>query len=357
MRICTIVGARPQFVKAAVVSRALRRQAGVTELLIHTGQHFDANMSKIFFDELGIPQPSHHLGVGGGSHAHNTGRAMEGIEKVIADERPDLVLVYGDTDSTLAGALAAAKACVPLAHVEAGLRSHNRRMPEEVNRVVTDHLSTLLFAPSKVAENNLAREGISGDKVHVVGDVMYDAVLVYAESARQRSTVLSRLGLTPGDYLLATIHRKENTDDATRLAGLFAGLASSGRPVVLPLHPRTRKRLDEHRITLPSSVQVIDPVGYLDMLQLSRCAAVIATDSGGLQKEAYFLGVPSLVLRDETEWVELVEIKATRLVGADPRRIADALAQTRTRVEFRAIYGESGSSDRIAAALVQGGRG
>ena len=348
MKILTIVGARPQFVKAAVVSQAISKSRGLKEILLHTGQHFDANMSDVFFEQLSLPPPAYNLGIGGGTHAQNTGRAMEGIEAVLLDERPDWVLVYGDTDSTLAGTLAAAKCHIPVAHVEAGLRSFNRRMPEEINRVVTDHIAEVLFAPSKSAVENLRREGIADDKVKMIGDVMVDAVHTFTAIAEKRSAVLSRLGLERGGYVLATLHRQENTDDPERLAAILAGFGQSEFPIVLPLHPRTRKRLDQLGLALPSTTTIIDPVGYLDMMVLEANAEVIATDSGGVQKEAYLHGVPCITLRDETEWTELVSIGANQLVGADARSIAAALGSARFPSVDRTIYGTGQASEAIA---------
>ena len=304
--IMTVLGARPQFIKAAVVSRAFAVR-GIDERLVHTGQHFDANMSDVFFDELEIPPPAHHLGIGGGTHGQNTGRMIEAIEKVLLEIRPDWVVVYGDTDSTLAGAIAAAKQHVPIAHVEAGLRSFNRLMPEEVNRVLTDHAASLLFAPTETAVRHLAREGISGANVRLVGDVMYDAALFYGAKAERSSSVLDRLGLTTKSYALATIHRAENTDTPGRLAAILEGFARFDRKVMLPLHPRTKARLVSLGFELPANVRLIDPVGYLDMVMLEKNACLIATDSGGVQKEAFFYRVPCVTLRDETEWTELVE--------------------------------------------------
>lgn len=351
-KILTVVGARPQFVKAAVVSRALADHGGLHEVIVHTGQHFDDNMSTVFFDELDIPKPAHHLGIGGGSHGANTGRALEAVERVMLDEQPDIVLVYGDTDSTLAGALAAAKLCIPVAHVEAGLRSFNRRMPEEVNRVLTDHVSELLFAPSAAAIDNLAREGIGGSKVYSVGDVMYDAVLAFTPVAERRSDVLASLGLAAQAYALVTLHRKENTDDATRLRSILDGLQRSGLPVVLPLHPRTRNRLTDFGIRPGPRIRVVDPVGYFDMMLLERNARLIATDSGGVQKEAYFHGVPCVTMRDETEWVELVELGVNRLVGADADAIAAALERPPVVAGVtRGAYGDGHSAARIASML------
>lgn len=308
MRILTVIGARPQFVKAAVVSQALA-MGGVSEVLVHTGQHFDENMSGIFFDELGIPRPAHNLGIGGGTHGQNTGRMIEGIERLLLECRPDWVLVYGDTDSTLAGAVAAAKLNVPLAHVEAGLRAFNRRMPEEINRVLTDHAATVLFAPTETAVRHLASEGISGSAVQLVGDVMYDAALFYGVKAERSSSILGRLGLTSKAYVLATVHRAENTEDRCRLASILDGFSRFERDIVFPIHPRTRSRLSSQGLLLPANVQAIDPVGYLDMVMLEKNACLIATDSGGVQKEAFFYGVPCVTLRDETEWTELVEAR------------------------------------------------
>lgn len=312
--IVTVLGARPQFIKAAVVSRALAARRG-TEVLVHTGQHFDANMSDVFFEELEIPRPAHHLGIGGGTHGENTGRMIEALEKVLSEIRPDWVVVYGDTDSTLAGAIAAVKLHIPVAHVEAGLRSYNRRMPEEINRVLTDHAASLLFAPTSAAVSHLAREGITGRSVRLVGDVMYDAALLYGAKAERSSSVLARLGLTTHSYALATIHRAENTDDPNRLAWILDGFARFDQEIILPLHPRTRTRLASSGLALPDNVRVVDPVGYLDMVKLEKNACLIATDSGGVQKEAYFYRVPCVTLRDETEWTELVEAGWNTLVA------------------------------------------
>ncbi|MGB5736287.1 MAG: UDP-N-acetylglucosamine 2-epimerase (non-hydrolyzing) [Thiohalocapsa sp.] len=278
MKIATIIGARPQFIKAAVVSRALREhRADACEVLIHTGQHFDANMSDVFFDELEIPRPDHHLGIGGGTHGQNTGRMIEAIETVLLGERPDWVLVYGDTDSTLAGTLAAVKLNVPVAHVEAGLRSFNRHMPEEINRVLTDHAADLLFTPTETAVVNLRAEGVADARIRPVGDVMYDAALFYAEKAEAHSDVLARLSLRRGEYILATVHRAENTDDAGRLSAIMRGLmqVARARPVVLPLHPRTRVALKRVALMdqIATALTVTEPLGYLDMLMLERHAA------------------------------------------------------------------------------------
>lgn len=330
MKILTVVGARPQFIKAAPVSRALRGTPGWSEILVHTGQHYDAGMSDVFFEELGLPKPDHHLGVGSASHGAQTGRILIALEPVLERERPDWVLIYGDTNSTLAAAVTAVKLHLPVAHVEAGLRSWNRRMPEEINRVLADHASDLLFPPTAAAVDNLRREGIPDARVRLVGDVMFDAALLFADEAERRSDALERLAVRPEGYVLATVHRAENTDDRARLGAILAGLTHVARstPVVLPLHPRTRARLaadDPAALTDlgAAGVRVTEPVGFLDMVRLERHAAVIATDSGGVQKEAFFHRVPCVTLRDETEWVELVELGWNRLA---PPRSADAVA-------------------------------
>lgn len=312
-KVVTVVGARPQFVKAAAVSRAFKDFPGLTEVMIHTGQHFDANMSDVFFQELGIPHPQHALDVHGGGHGQMTGRMLEGIEKVLLDEKPDWLLVYGDTNSTIAGALAAAKLHIPVAHVEAGLRSFNRRMPEEVNRVLTDHISAALFCPTALAVSNLRQEGITAN-VHHVGDVMYDATLDAIDRAKTTSTLLSTLGLAPDSYILATIHRAENTDTAENLAAVLDYLRqeAGSRKIILPLHPRTRGAAQRFGVSL-DGLTIIDPVGYLDMAQLLGHCALVMTDSGGVQKEAYFHRKPCITLRDETEWVETVESGWNRL--------------------------------------------
>jgi UDP-GlcNAc3NAcA epimerase len=325
MKIVTVVGARPQFIKAAAIARALpRSKRGIRHYLIHTGQHYDRDMSSAFFKELDIPRPDVNLGIGGGMHGAMTGRMLIAVERQLTKMRPDWVLVYGDTDSTLAGALAAAKLHIPVAHVEAGLRSFNRRMPEEVNRVLTDHMSDLLFCPTQTAVENLAREGII-EGAELVGDVMYDVALYYRSRASRSG--LSRLrSMRPGSYFLATCHRAENTDDRRRLASIldiFARVASIA-PVVWPLHPRTRRRLDEFGLPLPRGLRVLPPVGYLRMIALESSALAILTDSGGVQKEAYFFGVPCITLRPETEWVETINAGWNTLVGIDADKALDA---------------------------------
>lgn len=358
MKICTIIGARPQFVKAAVVCRAVEVSntsgaSGIEHIIVHTGQHFDANMSDVFFNELKIPAPDFHLGIGGGTHGQNTGRMIESIETTLQTTKPDYVLVFGDTDSTLAGALSAVKLHIPVAHVEAGLRSFNRRMPEEINRVLTDHISSLLFTPTLTATNNLAREGIRGDSVCQVGDVMYDAALYFADQARRTSDILDRLVLQAGSFVLATIHRAENTDEPLRLAQILNGFARSQKAIVLPIHPRLRQRIDKFGLTIPPNVRSIEPVGYLDMVMLELSASMIVTDSGGVQKEAYFHKVPCLTLRDETEWVETVEIGWNRLVAADAALIEEALsAEFCTPDDTSNLYGDGNSGHAIVERLV-----
>jgi len=327
MHVITVIGARPQFIKASVVSREFEAK-GIVEEIVHTGQHFDANMSDVFFSELEIPQPAYHLGIGGGTHGQNTGRMIEAIERVLFEKRPDWVLVYGDTDSTLAGTIVAAKLHIPVAHVEAGLRSFNRAMPEEINRVLTDHAATLLFAPTEAAVSHLAVEGIAGAKVQLVGDVMYDAALFFGNKAGKCSQALEHLGLKPQEYVLATIHRAENTDIRERLSAIVDGFRNFGRPIIWPLHPRTKKRIATFGLTIPRNVKVIEPVGYLDMVMLEKNAALIATDSGGVQKEAFFYQVPCVTLRDETEWVELVQAKWNTLAPPQHSEIvATAISQ------------------------------
>jgi len=293
VKIVTVVGARPQFIKAATVSRVLRKTKGVREVLVHTGQHYDANMSEVFFEELEIPRPDYNLGIGPATHGAQTGRMLEAIEGVLFKEKPDWVLIYGDTNSTLGGALAAVKLHIPVAHIEAGLRSFNRRMPEEVNRVLTDHASDILFAPTQTAVENLRREGISEEQIQLVGDVMYDAALYYGKKAERQSQILNRLELKPREYILATTHRAENTDDPQRLRAIFEGFAEVAQEikVVLPLHPRTHAALVQVGLydKVPRSICLIEPVGYLDMVMLEKNARLIATDSGGVQRRRFFI--------------------------------------------------------------------
>lgn len=358
MKVASVVGARPQFIKAAMVSREIRQRTGISELIIHTGQHYDDGMSKVFFEELAIPAPEYNLGIGSGPHGAQTGRMLEAVEQVFLAERPDWVIVYGDTNSTLAGALAAAKLKIPVAHVEAGLRSFNRAMPEEVNRVVADHVADLLFAPSAVAVDHLRREGIDDKRIHHVGDVMYDATLFFAERAERTSRIVDALGLEPGRYVLGTIHRAENTDNGAKLAAIFLALSDLARtiPVVVPLHPRTRQALERLDLLreLSPGLQIVAPVGYLEMASLERHARLIVTDSGGVQKEAFFHGVPCVTLREETEWPETVALGWNRLVPPQSRTwvlegIVEAMRQGRGRPGRP--YGDGHASRRIADIL------
>ncbi|MCV2875264.1 UDP-N-acetylglucosamine 2-epimerase (non-hydrolyzing) [Rhodobacteraceae bacterium XHP0102] len=311
-KILTIVGARPQFIKAAAVSRLIRSDManGISEIIVHTGQHYDPNMSQVFFDELNIPKPDYNLEIASGRHGEMTGRMIDGIESTLISEKPDIVLIYGDTNSTLAGALAASKLHIPIAHIEAGLRSFNKKMPEEINRIVSDHVSTFLFCPTETAVENLRNEGITSG-VHNVGDVMYDVSLYYKDKALKESTILQACKLSPKDFILATCHRAENTDSAARLEAIFKALSllAAQMPVVVPLHPRTKKKVLEYGFEkYLETMKILDPVGFLDMIALEQSASVIVTDSGGVQKEAYFYGVPCVTVRDETEWVETVEL-------------------------------------------------
>lgn len=358
MKVLTVLGARPQFIKASVVSNAIAQTHGLAEVLVHTGQHFDANMSDVFFAELGIAKPAYQLGIRGGSHGAMTGRMLAEVEQVLLTEKPDAVLVYGDTNSTLAGALAAVKLHIPVAHVEAGLRSFNMQMPEEVNRILTDRISRWLFTPTEVAARHLRNEGARDEQIIPVGDVMFDVALHFGARVNAEGRVMKRLGLQPGGYILATVHRAENTDHAQRLTAIVNGLfhAAQTLPVVWPLHPRTRAVLQQagQLAALAERVHLIEPVGYLDMVQLEKYAALITTDSGGVQKEAFFYKVPCVTLRDETEWVELVEAGWNRLVppvSADNihSAIEGALG---SRGQPILPYGDGRAAEKIASHLL-----
>jgi UDP-N-acetylglucosamine 2-epimerase len=349
LKILTVVGARPQFVKAAAVSRALR--GSHEELLVHTGQHYDYAMSGVFFDGLDLPQPAVNLGVGSGRHGAQTGAMLAAIEELVLIEQPDWLLTYGDTNSTLAAAVAASKAAVPVAHIEAGLRSFNRRMPEEINRVVADHLSDVLLCPSRTAVKNLASEGI-WKNVHLVGDVMLD-VLEWARQRMEgrRGAILERLGLTPKSYVLATVHRAATTDCLDQLLQILNAFNTLDECVVFPVHPRTRRAMTEGGAKTNTNVRVIDPVDYLEMLALSESSRMILTDSGGLQKEAYWLGVPCLTLRDETEWVETVEMGWNKLVGTDTETIVESVRDFAPAGTRPALYGDGRAASRCVALL------
>lgn len=404
LKIVTVIGARPQFIKAATVSRSIAQHNSlanvpnsITEVFVHTGQHYDDNMSQVFFDELEIPKPHYNLGIGSGPHGKQTGAMLSAIEEVLTQEKPDIVLTYGDTNSTLAGAIAASKLHILSAHVEAGLRSYNRKMPEEINRIVTDELSNLLFCPTQTAVTNLSKEGIGGNQVDQlqgldlinrqivfnVGDVMYDSILFNKSLAEKKSNIFDQLGLSnysgrPTDYCLATIHRPENTDSELNLTQILEAFtqitATTGTRVILPLHPRTRNKVEEFepekKFNLLTStcnpnsssntINIIDPIGYLDMIQLERHAYAILTDSGGVQKEAYLLGVPCITLRNETEWVETLDAGWNTLTGPDTQKILDAfgtifhwdrqgppLKQSRTRTNPISPFGDGKAAGKI----------
>ncbi|MEA2013802.1 MAG: UDP-N-acetyl glucosamine 2-epimerase [Thermodesulfobacteriota bacterium] len=403
LKIVTIIGARPQFIKAAPVSRAIAEynrltphSSPLTEVIIHTGQHFDADMSDVFFKELNIPRPNYNLGINSASHGAMTGRMLEKIEEILIKEKPDWVLVYGDTNSTLAGALAAVKLHIPIAHVEAGLRSFNREMPEEINRVLTDHCADILFCPTETAVNNLRNEGfaniVNDGKIvesidsslptphsfHLtphasrltpyaspltlnVGDTMYDAVLQFSEIAQRQSTILEDLRIKPKEYLLATVHRPYNTDIPENLESILSAFLEINEPIIFPLHPRTRKILDANfsspltpnssLFSPHTSLKMIPPVGYLDMLILEQNARVILTDSGGMQKEAYFFGVPCVTMRTETEWVETVEAGWNIVTGTDREKIVEAVRSFKTDTPCPKLYGDGRAAEKIVAVL------
>jgi UDP-N-acetylglucosamine 2-epimerase (non-hydrolysing) len=357
MKVLSIVGARPQFIKAFPLSAALREDH--EEVLVHTGQHYDTGLSEVFFEELAIPEPDHHLGVGSDTHGRQTGRMMIELEALCERESPDAVLVYGDTNSTLAGAIVAAKGDPLLCHVEAGLRSYNRAMPEEINRVLTDHVSDVLCVPTERARSNLASEGIA-EGVSVTGDVMYDAIRWARERAADTAEILAELGVSEGEYVLATVHRAGNTDDRGRLEAILRTLSGLSEPVVLPAHPRTVARIEDFGIEdATAGIRLIEPVGYLDFVRLLDAADRVATDSGGVQKEAFFLDTPCVTLREETEWVETVEAGWNSLVGTDPEAIRAALIGDRDRPPKPSLYGDGTAAEAIVAALAEavGGSG
>jgi len=348
MKILTVVGARPQFIKAAAVSRALRKQH--KEILVHTGQHYDQKMSDVFFEELQIPKPDHLLQVGSAKHGAQTGEMLARLEPILEDEKPDCVLVYGDTNSTLAGALTAAKLHIPVAHVEAGLRSFNRDMPEEINRVLTDHLSALLFCPSDKSAAQLAAEGVASG-VHVVGDVMYDSILQYTGIAEKNSRILATLNAQPKTYLLATLHRPVNVDDPQTLFHLLETFNEIGETILFPAHPRTRKMIEAARFSTGENIRFIEPFGYLDMLWVEKNARLILTDSGGVQKEAYWMKVPCVTLREETEWVETVQSGWNTLTGANREKILAAVRNFRAPAEHPPLFGDGSASEKITRCL------
>ena len=375
MKIVTIIGARPQIIKAAALSRAIKTHFHdrIQEIIVHTGQHYDENMSQVFFDELGIPRPDYNLHVGSASHGVQTAKMIEGIEKILLEEKPDYLVLYGDTNSTLAGAVAASKIHVPIVHIEAGLRSFNKSMPEEINRIVCDHCSTLLFSPTQTGFDNLVREGfktgnegpytIDNPKVYHCGDIMYDNSLYFSTVADQKVDLLRRLGLDGKPYILCTLHRDSNTDHAERLNAILEALLelSAELPIVLPLHPRTRKMIQQlpnaatmERLHSNNSIQIIEPVSFLEMIQLEKHACLVMTDSGGVQKESYFFKKPCVILRPETEWVEIVEVRAATLVDADKQAI---LKTSRDYLQnppefFPRVFGDGHAAEFMLKAML-----
>jgi UDP-N-acetylglucosamine 2-epimerase len=351
MRILTVVGARPQFIKAAPFSKVLREHH--QEFLLHTGQHFDEAMSKVFFEQLGIPEPDLNLGIHGGTQAEQTSKMLSGIGRVLEAQSPDWVVVFGDTNSTLAAGLAAAKLQIPVAHVEAGLRSYNRSMPEEINRVIVDHVSTLLFCPTPAAVKNLTREGIE-QGVYLSGDIMVDAVLQNIERARERSQILAQLGLSETNaYVVATIHRPVNADNPAHMLQILKGLNDLGVPVIFPLHPRTKENLSTENLSLFRNITCLDPLNYLDILVLVDHARTLITDSGGLQKEAYILKTPCITVRTETEWTETVDAGWNRLVPPDRKEIISAFqeATSRSPDSHPDLYGDGNAALRMVEAI------
>lgn len=364
LKVTSIIGARPQFIKAAAICRAVAGYNGsagrdlVDHHLIHTGQHYDGNMSKVFFDELDIPRPDYNLGVGSGSHGAQTGKMLERIESILFESQPDWVLVFGDTNTTLAGALASAKLHIPVAHIEGGLRSYNRLMPEEINRVLTDHISSRIFCPTERAVKNLQLEGIEKG-VEIVGDVMYDCALYYADKVNaMQDEVLDRYNLRRGSYFLATVHRAENTDDLSKMEAIFSAfntIASPDCPIFMPIHPRTARKFKSISSNASNNLNLTDPVSYMEMVVLEKNARLILTDSGGVQKEAYFHGIPCVTLREETEWFETVEVGRNVLTGADTSKIISAAEKMRKQpyqAVNNGVYGNGESSLAIVKSLV-----
>lgn len=344
MNILTVIGARPQFIKAAAVSNVIRKEHH--EILVHTGQHYDDNMSRIFFDELEIPKPDYNLEIGSGNHGHQTGSMLIKLEELYLREKPDLVLVYGDTNSTLAGALCASKLLIPVAHVEAGLRSFNMGMPEEQNRILTDHLSKLLFVPTLSAEKNLYHEGITSG-VYNIGDVMYDSILHFKEISNKKSDILSKMRIIDEEFFLCTIHRAENTDNIERLGSIINALNESEKKFILPLHPRTKNYIKNYGFKFSDNIEVVEPLGYLDMIKLEMYCKKIVTDSGGVQKEAFFMGKPCITIRDETEWVETVENGWNTVIGTNKEKIIDAILNFMPNKRQDNIFGDGAASMKI----------
>ncbi|UOQ94525.1 UDP-N-acetylglucosamine 2-epimerase (non-hydrolyzing) [Halobacillus shinanisalinarum] len=355
MKILTVVGARPQFIKACMLSKTLKSNSKIEEIIVHTGQHYDDNMSAVFFKQLNLPKPDYYLGVGSGSHGEQTAKMLMDLEKVMTSVKPDIVLVYGDTNSTLAGSLAASKLHIPVAHVEAGLRSFNKKMPEEINRMITDHLSDYLFCPSNSAVENLRHEGIN-NRVYQIGDIMYESVSHFKPYALRQSSILKDLSLTENKYYLATLHRAENTDDPARLKSILEAIQQLQIEVVLPLHPRTKGKINQFKLTdiiSSPSIKLIEPLNYLDMLAIASKARGILTDSGGLQKESYMLQVPCITLREETEWEETVRHGWNRLVGSSTQQILDAVTTIQIPKEHPSLFGDGKTSQRIIEILMK----
>ena len=357
MKILTIVGARPQFIKAASLSRYLKNITDIKEIILHTGQHYDDNMSDDFFSELDIPLPDYNLQVGSDTPARQTGKMMMGIEDIVLKEWPDFILIYGDTNSTIAGALVGAKLHIPIVHIEAGLRSYDRKMPEEINRVVSDKISTLLFCPTQTAVNNLKKEGIIGG-VYNVGDIMFETYLYYKNKAQKNSTILNKLNIKSKEFILCTIHRASNTDNTENLKNIFIGLTDSKELIILPLHPRTKKKINQNESLkkyIGQNIRIIDPIGYFDMICLEANAKKIVTDSGGVQKEAYFNKIPCITLRKNTEWVETIEQGVNQLVGVDPGKIKESINNFYPQEQdySKQLYGDGKTSEKIVKILNQ----
>jgi len=359
MKILTIIGARPQFIKAASLSRYLKKMPDidVKEIILHTGQHYDSNMSEEFFSELDIPTPDYNLQVGSDTPARQTAKMMMGIEDIVLKEWPDFILIYGDTNSTIAGALVGAKLHIPIAHVEAGLRSYDQEMPEEINRLVSDAISTILFCPTQTAVNNLKREGITKG-VYTVGDIMFETYLYYKDKAQKNSKISNKLNLKPKEFILCTIHRASNTDNIENLKNIFIGLINSKEIIILPLHPRTKEKINQNESLkkyIGQNIRIIDPIGYFDMIHLEANAKKIVTDSGGVQKEAYFNKVPCITLRENTEWVETIEEGVNKLVGVNPKKIKEAINNFHPLPKnySKSLYGDGRTSEKIIKILNQ----
>ncbi len=352
LKICSVIGARPQFIKASPLSEALRES--FEEVIIHTGQHYSYSMSDIFFKELNMQKPNYNLAIGSSSHGEQTGAMLKSIEKVLLAESPDFVLVYGDTNSTLSGALAAAKLHIPVIHIEAGLRSFNKKMPEEINRILTDHMSEFLFVPSKISVDNLNNEGITSG-IFEVGDIMYDAILNAKVRALENSVILNELNLTQSNYILATIHRAENTDDYFKLQNIFTSFANINNNIVIPLHPRTKKMMERFNLEFSENVKAIEPLGYLDMINLMQNSFCVITDSGGIQKEAYYLKTPCVTLREETEWTETIDVGWNSLVEIQSEKIVEAVKRSNyvRTLNHPDLYGKGDTAKKIKSILLK----